>query len=240
MAEPQPKVILVEPSHPGNVGAAARAMKTMSLSQLILVKPKQFPHPDAIARASRADDVLENAQIRDTLAEAVEGCHWVIGVTARSRKIASKIYTPHELIENMVEQFAGLQVAWVFGRERSGLSNEELDLCHAICTIPADLNYSSLNLAAAVQIICYEWFSRSENRTTGQLESEQLGNSMAAADEVEGFYQHLWASLAASDFMDPVNPKPLMRKVRRIFDRARLTKAEINILRGILKSFNKQ
>ncbi len=243
MTELQPKIILVEPSHPGNIGAAARAMKTMSLSQLVLVKPKQFPHPEAVARASRADDILDNAQTVASLATAVEGCHWVVGITARTRKISSQIYTPRELMEKMLDQFAGLQVAWVFGRERSGLSNEELDLCQAICTIPADTEYSSLNLAAAVQIIGYEWFSRihgmATHRRTGS-KGDDSANSMAAAEEVEGFYQHLWDSLVASDFMDPVNPKPLKRKIRRLFDRAGLTRAEVNILRGILKSFNKQ
>ena len=240
MTEIQPKVILVEPSHPGNIGAAARAMKTMSLSQLVLVTPKQFPHQDAIARASRAEDILDSAQIVESLAQAVEGCHWVIGITARSRKISSQIYAPRELMAKMIEQFSGLQVAWVFGRERSGLTNEELDLCHAICTIPADAEYSSLNLAAAVQIICYEWFYSIHYMPTARTTDGEVDHTMAATEEVEGFYQHLWDSLAASDFIDPVNPKPLMRKIRRIFDRTRLTRAEVNILRGILKSFNKQ
>ena len=240
MTQPQPKVILVETSHPGNIGAAARAMKTMSLSQLVLVNPKQFPHDDAVARASRADDILDHARICTSLADAVEGCHWVVGITARTRKISAQVYAPRELIEKMRAEFGRLQVAWVFGRERSGLSNEELDLCHAICTIPADAEYSSLNLAAAVQIIGYEWLSSAQRGPVPPATPDRTAVAVASADEVEGFYQHLWATLSASEFMDPVNPQPLKRKVRRIFDRTRLTRAEVNILRGILKSIEKQ
>ena len=238
MTEPQLKVILVEPSHPGNIGATARAMKTMSVSQLGLVKPKQFPHADAMARASRATDILDHAQVYVSLAEAVADCHWVVGITARPRKITTQVYSPCSLMEKIENEFRGLQVAWVFGRERSGLSNEELDLCHAICTIPTAPEYSSLNLASAVQIICYEWLAR--DRSMQRSKPDQPPDSLACADEVEGFYQHLWAGLSASGFMDPVNPRPLMRKIRRIFDRTKLTRAEINILRGILKSFEKQ
>ena len=243
MTELQPKIILVEPSHPGNIGAAARAMKTMSLSRMVLVKPKQFPHPEAIARASRAQDILAAAQVCPSLAEALAGCHWVVGVTARPRKLSAPVYTPRQIMEKSNKEYAGLQIAWVFGRERTGLSNEELDLCHAICTIPANPDYSSLNLAAAVQIIGYERCGARQQSvdTIAHAENSELPeNSMASADEVEGFYDHLWASLEPTGFMDETNPKPLMRKIRRIFDRTRLTGAEINILRGILKSLMKQ
>lgn len=241
MTELQPKIILVEPSHPGNIGAAARAMKTMSLFQMVLVKPKQFPHPDAIARASRAQDILAAAQVCPSLAEAVVACHWVVGVTARPRKLSAPVYTPRQIMEKSNNEFAGLQTAWVFGRERTGLSNEELDLCHAICTIPANPDYSSLNLAAAVQIIGYERCGARQQQTGATVDKSQSPeNLMASADEVEGFYNHLWTCLAPTGFMDEANPKPFMRKVRRIFDRARLTRAEINILRGILKSLEKQ
>ena len=240
MTELQPKIILVEPSHPGNIGAAARAMKTMSLFRMVLVKPKQFPHPEAVARASRAQDILAAAQICPSLVEAVAGCHWVIGVTARPRKLSAPVYTPRQIMEKSNKEYAGLQIAWVFGRERTGLSNEELDLCHAICTIPANPDYSSLNLAAAVQIIGYERCCARHLAGTTADNSDLTENSMASADEVEGFYDHLWAGLAPTGFMDESNPKPLMRKIRRIFDRTRLTGAEINILRGILKSLIKQ
>ena len=243
MTRHQPKVILVEPSHPGNIGAAARAMKTMSLTQLALVKPKHFPHPDAIARASRAEDILEQAQVCESLAQAIEGSHWVIGISARPRKISAATYTPRELINKMSEEYSELSIAWVFGRERYGLTNEELDLCHSICTIPANIDYSSLNLAAAVQIICYEWLSANPGTSDSTVVDNAYGqeaNSIAPVEELEGFYNHLWSSLASTGFMDKTNPKPLMRKIRRIFDRNKLTRVEINILRGILKSLNKQ
>lgn len=239
----QPRVILVEPSHPGNIGAAARAMKTMSLTQLALVKPKHFPHPDAIARASRAEEILEQAQVCESLAQAIEGSHWVIGISARPRKISAATYTPRELINKMSEEYSELNIAWVFGRERYGLTNEELDLCHGICTIPANIDYSSLNLAAAVQIICYEWLSANpgaSDNLAGENAFGQEANSIAPAEELEGFYNHLWSSLVPTGFMDKTNPNPLMRKIRRIFDRSKLTRVEINILRGILKSLNKQ
>ena len=238
MAVTQPKVILVEPSHPGNIGAVARAMKTMSLSQLVLVAPKQFPHPEAVARASRADDILANAIVCDSLAHALEGSHWVVGISARSRKISSEIYAPRQLMQEIKAHFGQLQVAWVFGRERNGLDNEELELCHAMCTIPADPDYSSLNLAAAVQIMAYEWLTSFHSASNER--ADQSFGAMASAEEIEGFYKHLWHSIAASNFIDPVNPKPLMRKIRRIFDRTRLSRAEVNILRGILKSLEKQ
>ena len=236
LKETQPTVILVEPSHPGNIGAVARAMKTMGLSNLSLVRPKKFPHPDAIARASRADDILQNAQIYETLALAIVQCHWIVGITARTRKISTLQFTPRELIQEHVTKHFQSHVAWVFGREQHGLSNEELDLCHAICTIPANEKYSSLNLAAAVQVIAYEWQTRATVATA-------LGDkpvTVASAGELEGLYDHLWSTLKHIDFLDPSNPKPLMRKIRRIFDRTRLTSAEINILRGILKNIKKQ
>ena len=240
MSKPQPKVVLVEPSHPGNIGAVARAMKTMSISNLALVCPKQFPHPDAIARASRAADILENADIHQTLQQAIGDCHWVVGVTARPRKISTTVYSPKQLVEKMTADYGGLRVAWVFGREQHGLSNDEIDLCHAICTIPANSEYSSLNLAAAVQIVCYEWVSGGVDLTINSESGVNGHESTAPAEDLEGLYEHLWATLVHTGFMEGDNPKPLMRKIRKIFDRTQLTRAEINILRGILKSFNKQ
>ena len=237
----QPKVILVEPSHPGNIGAVARAMKTMSLSELILVQPKAFPHPDAIARASRANDILDAARVCDSLQEAVTDCHWVVGVTARTRKISAETYCPSRMMEKIASDYSNLQVAWVFGREQHGLTNEEIDLCQNICTIPANSEYSSLNLAAAVQIICYEWMCRREHAIYPKSEGgARSGSTMAPANELEGLYEHIWSTLRTTGFLDEDNPKPLMRKIRRIFDRVQLTRDEINILRGILKSINKQ
>ncbi len=240
MTDIQPKVVLIETSHPGNIGAVARAMKTMALRELILVRPKHFPHADATARASRADNILKNAQIFETLSQAIVKCHWVVGITARARKISSPVFSPKQLMPKMATEYQGLQVAWVFGREQHGLSNEEIDLCHEVCTIPTSSEYSSLNVAAAVQIICYEWLSTSQQfeRQKIQDNSRQVA-SIAPADELAGLYEHIWSTLAATGFLDSTNPKPLMRKIRRIFDRTQLTHAEINILRGILKSYTK-
>ena len=154
------KIVLVETSHPGNIGAAARAMKTMQLSNLALVNPGDLHDPSARARATRAYDILDQAQIFSSLEDAIADCQHVIGVTARTRANAAKAFTPRVLLENLSEQKEALRVAWVFGRERNGLTNEEIDLCHSVCTIPANPDFSSLNIASAVQIICYEAYCR--------------------------------------------------------------------------------
>lgn len=232
----QPKIVLVETSHPGNIGASARALKTMGLSTLALVRPQSFPDPVAFARASGAAEVLENAQRCDDLAQAVADCQRVVGVTARDRRLSAPVLSPKQLMQELNAHYAGVQTAFVFGRERNGLTNEEIDKCHSVCTIPANPDYASLNLAAAVQIICYEWY-------LAQLPfagaSEQKSPAIAPAGEIEGFYQQLWQVLEAIDFLDSANPIPLMRKVRRLYDRTELTSAEINILRGILTSVTK-
>ena len=232
----QPKIVLVETSHPGNIGASARAMKTMGLSTLSLVKPHSFPDPVAFARASGAAELLEHAQRCNDLAQAIADCQRVVGVTARDRKLSAPVQSPRQLMQDLANNYAGVSTAFVFGRERNGLTNDEIDLCHSVCTIPANPEYASLNLAAAVQIITYEW-------SLAQLPDHTLENrksaSMAAAGEIEGFYQHLWQVLEKIDFLDMSNPTPLMRKVRRLYDRAELTSAEINILRGILTTTEK-
>ena len=233
----QVKIVLVETSHPGNIGAAARAMKTMCLSQLSLVNPQQFPDPVAFARASGAAELLENSQRCETLQEAIADCQRVIGVTARDRKLSAPVSAPKPLMQELITQYQGLKVAFVFGRERNGLTNEEIDLCHGVCTIPANDEYASLNLAAAVQIICYEWhIAQLVDKHAAQLPKAP---AIAPSGEIEGFYDHLWEVLGKVDFLDKDNPVPLMRKVRQLYDRTELTSAEINILRGILKSIEK-
>lgn len=236
----QPKIVLVETSHPGNIGAAARAMKTMCLDNLSLVRPQSFPDPVAFARASGAAELLEAAQRCESMSEAIADCQRVVGVTARSRKLSAPVSEPRALMQKLLTEYANIQVAFVFGRERNGLTNDEIDLCHAVCTIPSNEDYGSLNLAAAVQILCYEWHVASLEHKYPQSQSEQHKSpALAPAGEIEGFYQHLWQTLAKIDFLDQENPVPLMRKVRRLFDRAELSSAEINILRGILKNVNK-
>jgi len=231
------KIVLVETSHPGNIGAAARAMKTMAWTNLALVNPQDLHDPSARARATRAYDILDQAQIFTSLEDAIADCQHVIGVTARTRANAAKAFTPRVLLENLSGQDEAVRVAWVFGRERNGLTNEEIDLCHSVCTIPANPEFSSLNIASAVQIICYEAYCRG-------LQSENSENHQPAAiapsQELEGFYQHCWQTLEKVEFLDTENPIPLQRKFRNIFDRTGLTSSEINILRGIFTAILKR
>ena len=235
---------MVETSHPGNIGAAARAMKTMCLHELSLVQPKIFPDAGAFARASGAADILEKAQRFDDLSSAIADCQKVIAISARPRKVSTPVLTPRQLMRAMLNDMRQLKVAWLFGRERNGLNNQEIDLCDAICTIPANRDYGSLNIAAAVQVLSYEWHA-------AQLEdgfcvhnhsapAPAPAPALAAVKEREGFYQHLWQTLDKIGFLDRQNPLPLQRKLRRLFTRTRLTQADINILRGILKSILKQ
>lgn len=236
-----PKIIMVETSHPGNIGAAARAMKTMCLSDIVLVQPKVFPDPIAFARASGAADILENARRCETLPEAIADCQKVVGITARNRRLSAPVVTPGQLMQQMKQDGENIQVAWVFGRERNGLSNEEIDLCTSVCTIPSNPDYGSLNIAAAIQILCYEWYVSGLVPPPDKNDVKQTSqNELASISEREGFYEHLWQALAKIDFLDQENPIPLMRKLRRLFDRAKLSRAEINILRGILKNIINQ
>ncbi len=236
-----PKIIMVETSHPGNIGAAARAMKTMCLNELGLVQPRQYPDPAAFARASGAADILEQAVLHKTLPEAIADCQIVVGITARPRSLSAPVFTPKQLVEKIRRDYTSLRIAWVFGRERNGLSNEEIDLCNLVCTIPANPDYGSLNIAAAVQLLCYEWYSsqQTDNHDVSEDQSD-LDDPLATGEEREGFYQHLWQTLAKIDFTAKHNPIPVQRKLRRLFDRVHLTTSEINILRGILKNVMKQ
>ena len=235
-----PRIIMVETSHPGNIGAAARAMKTMGMSELILVKPQSFPDPVAFARSSGAADVLDEARVCSSLSEATADCQIVVGITARSRKLSAPVVSPKGLVQKMSAEFANSRIGWVFGRERNGLSNEEIDLCNVVCTIPSNPQYGSLNIAAAIQILCYEWYAMQSEDAFSQNLAIDDAESLAPLSEKEGFYQHLWQVLTKIDFLDEQNPIPLQRKLRRLFDRAQLSRADINILRGILKNVLKQ
>ncbi|MCP4408320.1 MAG: RNA methyltransferase [Gammaproteobacteria bacterium] len=225
------RIVLVETSHPGNIGASARAMKNMGLGRLYLVRPRLFPHAEASARASGADDVLANARLCDTLSEALGGCTLALASSARGRTLSWPQLSPNECAKKVMVEGPGRDVALVFGRERCGLSNSELDLCHALVHIPANPSYASLNLSAAVQILCYELYVASANNLTA---SSADGDPMAEIQRVEQFYIHLEQTLTALEFLDPSNPKYLMRRLRRLFNRVRLTGKEVNILRGIL------
>lgn len=228
------RIVLVETSHPGNVGAAARAMKTMALGSLHLVNPKYFPDDQAVAMASGADDVLANAKVWSTLPEALHDCALVFGCTARSRSLAWPTASPREAARFATQVPAQQGVAFVFGREQSGLTNDELALCHQAVQIPANPEYSSLNLAAAVQVIAYELFllaGAHEEETVGDFETRWVD-----APSMEGFYRHFAEALAHVGFFDVGNPKIVMRRLRRLFSRTRLDENEHNILRGFFRA----
>jgi TrmH family RNA methyltransferase len=227
------RVVLSATSHPGNIGAAARAMKTMGLTRLYLVNPKVFPAAEATARASGADDVLANAVVCSDIGEALSGCHLVIGASARSRTIPCPVINPAESAGKAFSESEQGEVAMLFGCERSGLSNAEIDRCQYLVQIPSNPEYGSLNLASAVQIICYEILVAYER--TGQSEAE-LDYVPASADELERFYGHLEQTLIELEFLDPANPRHLMRRLRRLYGRARPDDNEVNILRGILSA----
>ncbi len=227
---PKIRIVLVETSHPGNIGAVARAMKNMQFYELVLVSPKQFPSGDATARAAGADDVLAQAMVCDTLQQAIADCHLVIGSSARQRTISWPQLTPRECARLLQTEPVSRRVALVFGRERSGLTNEELDLCHYWMHIPCNPGYSSLNLAAAVQIMVYELHLTRSN----PAERSQEPGLLATAVELESFYQHLQKTLEDIGFLHPRKAPSIMRRLRRLFGRVRLEKKEVDILRGIL------
>lgn len=231
-------VVLVNTSHPGNIGACARAMKNMGVSRLTLVQPADFPSGVAVGRAVSALDILENATVVESLEAAITDCALVIGASARSRKIPWPMLSPAQLGVKVVRELEMNKVALVFGREDSGLNNDELQLCHFHVQIPADENYSSLNLAAAVMVICYELRKAGLDRKgiKDTAEDEFWDQEKATVKQVEHFYQHLERVMIAIDFHDPENPRQLMQRMRRLFSRIRIDVMEMNILRGILSN----
>ncbi len=230
------RVVLVGTTHPGNIGAVARAMKNMGLSDLALVRPKYFPHDDAVARASGASDVLDGARVVQTLADALNDCVFVVGTSARSRAIGWPTTGPRDCAERLLEESRNGTAALVFGPEKTGLHNDDLDLCHTLLTIPTSPEFSSLNLAMAVQIMTYELRMASAVQPAPGFASETLP---ATGEEMEHFYVHLERVLTDVNFLDPDNPRHLMRRLRRLFIRARPDKNEVNILRGILSAVDR-
>jgi tRNA (cytidine32/uridine32-2'-O)-methyltransferase len=231
-------VVLVNTSHPGNIGATARAMKNMGLSKLTLVAPADFPSGVAVGRAVSAVDILDNARVVPSLQEAVEGCGLVIGASARSRNIPWPMVSPEQCGQKAVAEAAANKVALVFGREDAGLNNEELQLCHFHVQIPADPNYSSLNLSAAVMVVCYEVRKAAlalDERPVA-AEDELWDQQKANGEQVEHFYVHLERVMTVIKFHDPENPRQLMPRMRRLFSRIRIDVMEMNILRGILSN----
>lgn len=228
------RIILVGTTHPGNIGATARAMKNMGLKDLVLVSPRYFPHADATARASGAEDILEAARVVDRLDEALADCVYAAGASARSRAIDWPFMEPRECARRLGEESVAGNVAVVFGPEKSGLTNDDLDRCNTLLTIPTDPAFSSLNIAMAVQIICYE-LRLLEHATADAPEPDV---PPATGEEYEHFYSHLENVLTESGFLDPENPRLLMRRLRRLFIKAELDKNEVNILRGILSALD--
>lgn len=227
------RIVLVGTTHPGNIGAAARAMHTMGLSRLYLVSPKRFPCAEATARASGADDLLAQAEVCTSLPQAIAGCRIVFGLSARSRNISWPFLEARACGALAAAEAATGEAALVFGREHSGLSNTELDHCNYLVHIPTNPEYGSLNLAAAVQVIAYE--VRMAAMAGGHLPLKgPIELSPALTDEIEGFFRHLEQALMEIGFLDPSRPRLLMRRLRRLFFRARLDTQEVNILRGIL------
>lgn len=230
------RVVLSRTSHPGNIGAAARAMKTMGLTQLVLVAPQSFPDPVATARAAGADDILASARVVDTLAEALEGTVFAAAMTARRREMAVPMKWAREAAGELVSLAGHGDVALVFGNETKGLSNEDVALCHMPVKVPVSETYSSLNLGAAVQVLCYELrMAALDPGVAPAVEFEP-----ATHEQIEGFYAHLDRAITASGFFNPENSKRLWPRLRRLFGRIRLEKDEINILRGMLSAFEKK
>lgn len=234
----QIKIVLVHTSHPGNIGASARAMKTMGFSHLHLVAPNDFPSLRAQEMASGADDILQSAVLHDNLQSAIADCHWVVGTSTRTRTIPWEIWTPRQMAEQSLSLAANQKIAWVFGCEKSGLSNEELELCQSVVSIPTSQEYGALNLAAAVQVLCYEM------RMTWLLQNAEHHHSknqmaFAKTQEVENFFTHLQSVMTQVQFLKTQAPRRLMTRMRRLFLRAHLEEKEVNMLRGFLSSIEK-
>jgi tRNA/rRNA methyltransferase len=229
------RIVLSHPSHPGNVGAAARAMKTMGLSQLVLVNPPEDGEGVARARSSNARDVLEGAVVCTSLEEALAGTVLAAAMTARQRELAPPPLWARTAAPQIVGAAAHGEVALVFGNETAGLSNEEVALCRLPVMIPTSPDYSSLNLGAAVQVMCYEL--RLAAITPGAPPAPE--NPPATAEEIRRFYEHLETAVTQSGFLDPAHPKRLMPRLRRLFDRIALERDEVSLLRGMLKTFMK-
>jgi tRNA/rRNA methyltransferase len=229
------RVVLSRPSHPGNIGAAARALKTMGLARLSLVRPKAFPHAEARAMATGARDVLEAARVCTTLDEALAGTTLSIAMSARKRELSHPPLDARAAAQELVRAAGRGEVALVFGNETVGLSNQEVMRCSHIARIPVDPGYASLNLAQAVQVMAYEV------RMAAQVPQKAApgrkagpGIELATHEEIENFYVHLERSLYASGFLHPRYPRKLMDRLRRLFAKARLERVEVNILRGML------
>ncbi len=229
------RIVLSHTSHPGNVGASARAMRTMGLHDLYLINPQRFPGPEATAMAAGADDALASARVCSSLDEALAGTTFVVGLTARKRDLSHEMIPIRDAASQIIAETANGKVAVLFGTEMSGLSNAELDRCQLLANIAADETFSSLNLASAVQVTAYEI----RQASFATIAAKKPTFPLADFEQVERFYRHLEEVMYETEFLDPAQPKRLMRRLRRLFARARLEKEEVNILRGILHAVRK-
>ncbi len=247
------RIVLVEPSHPGNIGGTARAMKTMGLHRLVLVNPARYPDPQADWRAAGAMDVLDGAKVVTDVAEAIADCHYVIGTSTRARAIPWPAVLAKDLGPVLAEQAPDAEIAILFGREDSGLSNDELQRCHTHLQIPSSKEYGSLNLAMAVQVICYEVFQYMEQAfvqvsADSQLVQDEVSaigqriwdKDPASGVQMDKLLEHLQEVMVATGFVDPANPGNTVTRLRRLFMRQQLDETEVQILRGMLKSVQRR
>lgn len=237
------RIVLVETTHAGNIGAAARAMKTMGLNALSLVRPREYQNHECYARASGAEDIIDKASVHSSLQSALEDASWVIGTSARLRSLKWPQYDAREAAGKVAEHSQVGTVAIVFGRESSGLSNDELGRCSALLTIPTASDFSSLNLGAAVQVICYElMMAGTAPSAAGGSNAGSDDDSEAPAQqrEMEGFYQHMTEAMTRVDFFNPENPRLLEGRLRRLFNRSGLLKSEVQLLRGFFAAIEKK
>lgn len=228
------RIVLVQPSHPGNIGGVARAMKNMGLRSLYLVDPAAFPHAEATARAAGAVDVLAAARLCASLDQALEGCSLVIATSARARTIAWPQLDPQGCAQKLIEHSRTAPAALLFGRERTGLTNAELDRCHYVVAIPADPEFPSLNLSCAVQVLTYELRRALAGVPAAAAAPSTPHLPPASQEDLQRFYRHLEEVLIEITFLDPAHPRKLMRRLMRLFNRAGVDQNELNILRGIL------
>ncbi len=237
------RIVLMHTSHPGNIGAAARAMKTMGLSDMCLVNPKQFPHQQASAMSAHADDILAQAEVVDSLQTAIADCHVVVGTSARhQRSLSQDVFDSRRCGEFVAEKLNQSQkVALLFGRERSGLTNDELAHCQHLVHIPTNPDYCSLNVASAVQLLAYEcrMAISVKDFDPGRVVVDREDGYVTARD-LQGYYQQLESMMIESEFLDPKEPRVLMQRLRKLYGRVDLTRSELNILRGMLVSFDKK
>jgi tRNA/rRNA methyltransferase/tRNA (cytidine32/uridine32-2'-O)-methyltransferase len=233
------RIVLVETTHPGNIGSVARAMKTMGLTQLVLVNPKVFPDGLATAMASGAADVLANARVVDTLGDALVGCSFVVGTSARERASSWPQVDARGAASLLLEQSEDqAHVALVFGRESSGLTNLELDACHLLGHVPTNPDYGSLNLAMGVQIFSYEIWMQAQQRQ-GWNRHEKQAKTLATAEALAQFYEHLQQTLLDIEFLDARQHDRFMRRLKRLFARTGLEAKEVVMLRGVLRSMQR-